>query len=199
MLSSWPMKATHAMDSSESMKRLRAKTIAPKSTLMFRLLHQTGILTGDLLCTLFTITGGAHLVPISTNMLNSVKIAHSRKVAVDKENAEAKRKAKEAAAGEQAAKKRKEEQEAEQRTWDEKKRRLEDNTREIQEEIMNENKSLMAAVSRGSRLKEPAVAQAALKTVEACQNCLWVAAAATKKLECKNHNIRAIVSPKSRT
>ena len=34
---------------------------------------------------------------------------------------------------------------------------------------MNENESLMAAVSRGSRLKEPAVAQAALKTVEACQ------------------------------
>ena len=82
-------------------------------------------------------------------MLNSVKIAHSRKVAVDKENAEAKRKAKVAAAREQAAKKRKEEQEAEQRTWDEKKRRLEDNTREIQEEIMNENESLMAAVSRG--------------------------------------------------
>ena len=61
---------------------------------------------------------------------------------------------------------------------------------------MNENESLMAAVSRGSRLKEPAVAQAALKTVEACQNCSWVAAAATKKLECKNHNIRAIVSQK---
>ena len=95
-----------------------------------------------------------------------------------------------------AAKKRKEEQEAEQRTWDEKKRRLEDNIREIQEEIMNENKSLMAAVSRGSRLKEPAVAQAALKTVEACQNCSWVAAAATEKLECKNHKIRAIVSQK---
>jgi phage I-like protein len=82
-------------------------------------------------------------------MLNSVKIAQSRMVAVDKENAEAKRKAKVAAAREQAAKKRKEEQEAEQRTWDEKKGRLEDNTREIQEEIMNENESLMAAVSRG--------------------------------------------------
>ena len=93
--------------------------------------------------------GGAHLVPISANMLNSVKMAHSRKVAVDKENAEAKRKAKVAAAREQAAKKRKEEQEAEQRTWDEKKRRLDDNTREIQEEIKNENESLMAAVSRG--------------------------------------------------
>ena len=92
--------------------------------------------------------GGAHLVPISANML-SVMMAHSRKVAVDKEKAEAKRKAEEAAAGEQAAKKRKEEQEAEQRTWDEKKRRLEDNIREIQEEIMNENESLMAAVSRG--------------------------------------------------
>ena len=139
--------------------------------------------------------GGAHLVPISANMLNSVKMAHSRKVAVDKEKAEAKRKAEEAAAGEQ----RKEGQEAEQRTLDEKKRRLEDIIREIQEEIMNENESLMAAVSRGSRLKEPAVAQAALKTVEACQNCSWVAAAATKKLECKNHNIRAIVSQKLRT
>ena len=92
-------------------------------------------------------------------MLNSVKIAHSRKVAVDKENAEAKRKAKEAAAGEQAAKKRKEEQGAEQRTWDEMKRRLKDNNREIQEEIKNENESLMDAVSRCSRLKEPAVAQ----------------------------------------
>ena len=106
-------------------------------------------LQGTLYYYFYYFTGGAHLVPISTNMLNSVKIAHSRKVAVDKENAEAKRKAKEAAAGEQAAKKRKEEQEAEQRTWDEKKRRLEDNTREIQEEIMNENESLMAAVSRG--------------------------------------------------
>ena len=70
-------------------------------------------------------------------MLNSVKMAHSRKVAVDKEKAEAKRKAEEAA-GEQAAKRRKEEQEAEQRTWDEKKRRLEDNIREIQEEIDHE-------------------------------------------------------------
>ena len=49
--------------------------------------------------------------------------------------------------------------------------RLEDNIREIQEEIIYENESLMAAVSRGSRLKEPAVAQAALKTVAACQNC----------------------------
>ena len=80
-------------------------------------------------------------------LLHSVKMAHSRKVAVDKEKAE------EAAAEEQAAKKRKEEQEAEQRTWDEKKRRLEDNIREIQEEIIYENESLMAAVSRGSRLK----------------------------------------------
>ena len=75
---------------------------------------------------------------------------------------------------------------------------MEDNIREIQEEIMNENESLMAAVSRGSRLKEPAVAQAALKTVKACQNCSWVAAAATKKLECKNHNICAIVLQKLR-
>ena len=80
--------------------------------------------------------GGAHLVPISANMLNSVKMAHSPKVAVDKEKAEAKRKAEEAAAGEQ----RKEGQEAEQRTLDEKKRRLEDIIREIQEEIMNEKK-----------------------------------------------------------
>ena len=77
-------------------------------------------------------------------LLHSVKMAHSRKVAVDKEKAEAKKKAEEAAAEEQAAKKRKEEQEAEQRTWDEKKRRLEDNIREIQEEIIYENESLMA-------------------------------------------------------
>ena len=28
------------------------------------------------------------------------------------------------------------------------------------------------------------------------QNCSWVAAAATEKLECKNHNIRAFVSQK---
>ena len=52
--------------------------------------------------------GGAHLVPISANMLNSVKMAHSSKVADYKEKAEAKRKAEEATAGEQAAKKRKE-------------------------------------------------------------------------------------------
>ena len=42
-------------------------------------------------------------------------MAHSRKVADDKEKAVANRKAEEAAAGKQAAKKRKEEQEAEQR------------------------------------------------------------------------------------
>ena len=65
-------------------------------------------------------------------------------------------------------KKRKEEQEAQQKTWDEKKK-LEDQIRELQEEIKNENASLMAAVSRGSRLKEPKVAQASLKTVKACQ------------------------------
>ena len=98
-----------------------------------------------------------------------MNIAHSRKVAQDKEKAEAKRKAEEAAAGEQAAKKRKEEQEAQQKTWDEKKKKLEDQIRELQEEIKNENASLMAAVSRGSRLKEPEVAQASLKTVKACQ------------------------------
>ena len=113
--------------------------------------------------------GGAHLVLISASMLNSVKIAHGRKVAQDKEKAEAKRKAEEAAAGEQAAKKRKEEQEAQQKTWDEKKKKLENQIRELQEEIKNENASLMAAVSRGSRLKEPEVAQASLKTVKACQ------------------------------
>ena len=45
-------------------------------------------------------------------------------------------------------------QKAEQRTWDEKKKKLEDNTRELKE-IKNEN--------RGSTLKEPAVAQASLK------------------------------------
>ena len=62
-----------------------------------------------------------------------------------------------------------EEQEAEKRTWEGKKKKLEDSIREIQVEIKNENESLMAAVSRGSRLKEPAMAQAALKTVKACQ------------------------------
>ena len=51
--------------------------------------------------------------------------------------------------------KRREEQEAEKRTWEEKKKKLEDSIREIQEEIKNENESLMAAVSRGKRLKEP--------------------------------------------
>ena len=35
--------------------------------------------------------------------------------------------------------KRKEKQKAEQRTWDEKKKKLEDNTRELQEKIKNEN------------------------------------------------------------
>ena len=59
--------------------------------------------------------GGAHLVLISANLLNSVNMAQSRKVADDKEKAVANRKAEEAAEGKQAAKKRKEEQEAEQR------------------------------------------------------------------------------------
>ena len=88
--------------------------------------------------------GGAHLVSIFAKLLSSMKMAHSKKVAVAKEKAEAKRKA---AAGEQAAKKRQEEQEAEQRNRDKKK--LEDNIRELQEEIKNENASFMAAVSKG--------------------------------------------------
>ena len=90
--------------------------------------------------------GGAHLVSIFAKLLSSLKMkmAHSKKVAVAKEKAEAKRKA---AAGEQAAKKRQEEQEAEQRNRDKKK--LEDNIRELQEEIKNENASFMAAVSKG--------------------------------------------------
>ena len=46
---------------------------------------------------------------------------------------------------------------------------MEDDVREHEEEIKNENASLMAAVSRCLRLKEPAVAQASLKTVKACQ------------------------------
>ena len=96
-------------------------------------------------------------------MLNSVKMAHSRKVAVDKEKAEAKRKAEEAAAGEQAAKKRKEEEEAEQGTWDDKK--LEDNIRE--------NASLMAAVSRASRLKEYALCGCA-GLLEDCQDSILI-------------------------
>ena len=48
--------------------------------------------------------GGAHLVLISANLLNSVNMAHSRKVADDKEKAVANRKAEEAAAGKQAGK-----------------------------------------------------------------------------------------------
>ena len=51
-------------------------------------------------------------------------------------------------------------------------KKLEDNTREVQEEIRNEN-SLMAALSRGSRLKEPAVALASLKTVRPARKRLW--------------------------
>ena len=43
--------------------------------------------------------GGAHLVPISADMLNSVKKAHSMKVADDEEKAEAKREAEVAVAG----------------------------------------------------------------------------------------------------
>ena len=46
---------------------------------------------------------------------------------------------------------------------------MEDNIRQLQEEIKNENASLMAAVSRCLRLKEPALAQASLKTVKDCQ------------------------------
>ena len=88
--------------------------------------------------------GGAHLVSIFAKLLSSMKMAHSKIVAVAKEKADAKRKA---AAGEQAAKKRQEEQEAEQRNRDKKK--LEDNIRELQEEIKNENASFMAAVSKG--------------------------------------------------
>ena len=137
--------------------------------------------------------GGAHLVPISANMLNSVKMAHSRKVTVDKEKAEAKRKAEEAAAEEQAAKKKKEEQEAEKRTWEEKKKKLEDSIREIQEEIKNENESLMAAVSRGSRLKEPAVAQAALKTVKACQERI---VAKTEDINTKQKKLEKLLQKK---
>ena len=107
-------------------------------------------------------------------MLNSVKMAHSRKVTVDKEKAEAKRKAEEAAAEEQAAKKKKEEQ-------------------EIQEEIKNENESLMAAVSRGSRLKEPAVAQAALKTVKACQERI---VAKTEDINTKQKKLEKLLQKK---
>ena len=46
---------------------------------------------------------------------------------------------------------------------------MEDNIKELQEEIKNKNASLLAAVSRCLRLKEPALAQASLKTVEDCQ------------------------------
>ena len=93
--------------------------------------------------------GGAHLVSIFAKLLSSMKMAHSKKVAVAKEKAEAKRKA---AAGEQAAKKRQEEQEAEQRNRDEKK--LEDNIRELQEEIKNDYRKLHGCCEQ--RLKEPA-------------------------------------------
>ena len=43
-------------------------------------------------------------------------------------------------------------------------RKLEDNIRELQEEIKNENESC----EQKFRLKEPAVAQASCETVEAC-------------------------------
>ena len=59
-----------------------------------------------------TAAGGGSPRPVSAETLNSVKTAHSTKVAEDIEWAKAKR---EANAEEQAAKRRNEEQEAEQR------------------------------------------------------------------------------------
>ena len=89
--------------------------------------------------------------------------------------------------------KRREEQEAEKRTWEEKKKKLEDSIREIQVEIKNENESLMAAVSRGSRLKEPAMAQAALKTVKACQERI---VAKTEDINTKQKKLEKLLQKK---
>ena len=86
-----------------------------------------------------------------------------------------------------------EEQEAEKRTWEEKKKKLEDSIREIQVEIKNENESLMAAVSRGSRLKEPAMAQAALKTVKACQERI---VAKTEDINTKQKKLEKLLQKK---
>ena len=86
-----------------------------------------------------------------------------------------------------------EEQEAEKRTWEEKKKKLEDSIREIQVEIKNENESLMAAVSRGSRLKEPAMAQAALKTVKACQERI---VAKTEDINTKQKKLEKVLQKK---
>ena len=86
-----------------------------------------------------------------------------------------------------------EEREAEKRTWEEKKKKLEDSIREIQVEIKNENESLMAAVSRGSRLKEPAMAQAALKTVKACQERI---VAKTEDINTKQKKLEKLLQKK---
>ena len=73
------------------------------------------------------------------------------------------------------------------------KRRRSRKFREIQEEIKNENESLMAAVSRGSRLKEPAVAQAALKTVKACQERI---VAKTEDINTKQKKLEKLLQKK---
>ena len=71
-----------------------------------------------------------------------------------------------------AAKKRKTEMEEEKRSWEEKKRTLENTIKVTKEEIGNENKNLLAAVSRGTRLDNTAVKNAALGTIKSCQEII---------------------------
>ena len=75
-------------------------------------------------------------------------------------------------AAEAAAKKRKTEMEEEKRSWEEKKKTLENTIKVTKEEIGNENKNLLAAVSRGTRLDNTVVKNAALGTIKSCQEII---------------------------
>ena len=116
--------------------------------------------------------GGADKVPITSSMINSVKHASAAKIIDDKKKQEEKRKAEADSAAEAAAKKRKTEIEEEKRSWEEKKKTLENNIKVTKEEIGNENKNLLAAVSRGTRLDNTAVKNAALGTIKSCQEII---------------------------
>ena len=116
--------------------------------------------------------GGADKVPITSSMINSVKHASASKIIDDKKKQEEKRKAEADSAAEAAAKKRKTEIEEEKRSWEEKKKTLENNIKVTKEEIGNENKNLLAAVSRGTRLDNTAVKNAALGTIKSCQEII---------------------------
>ena len=54
-------------------------------------------------------------------------------------------------------------------------------------------RSLMAAVSRGSRLKEPGVAQASLETVKACQEKI---VAKTEEINTKQKELEKLLQKK---